>query len=60
MPNFSGRSRGMPSAASLVQTPWMSGSPQAVFGADLAGSAYFIDSGFAGAAAAGFGDAAAV
>jgi hypothetical protein len=32
VPNFSGRSRGMPSAASLVQTPEMSGSPHSVFG----------------------------
>ena len=32
LPNFSGRSRGMPSAASLVQTPEMSGSPHSVLG----------------------------
>ena len=30
VPELSGRSRGMPSAASLVQTPWRSGSPHGV------------------------------
>jgi len=32
LPYFAGRSRGMPSAASLVHTPEMSGSPHGVFG----------------------------